>query len=116
VYVESGESMEDVDIESKMTTYATEFLKSYTDTIYNNFPGALERISEFGMEAKYFPLHQRVLGEDTAIAVLFTSSDFYMFFLADPDCIVARLKKRTEIRHSAAAGRSIPRLTSASRK
>jgi hypothetical protein len=84
--------MEDVDIESKMTTYATEFLKSYTDTIYNNFPGALERISEFGMEAKYFPLHQRVLGEDTAIAVLFTSSDFYMFFLADPDCIVARLK------------------------
>jgi hypothetical protein len=87
-----GESMDDVDIESKLITYATEFLRSYTDTVYTNFPGSFERISELGMEATYFPLHQRRLGEDTAIAVLFTSSDFYMFFLADRDSIMAKLE------------------------
>jgi Putative sugar-binding domain len=43
------------------------------------------------MEATYFPLYERRLGEDTAIAVLFTSSDFYMFFLADRDSIMASL-------------------------
>jgi hypothetical protein len=84
--------MDDVDIKSKLITYAKEFLRSYTDTVYNNFPGELQGISELGMEATYFPLHERRLGEDTAIAVLFTSSDFYLFFLADRDEMVARLE------------------------
>jgi hypothetical protein len=84
--------MEDVDIESKLITYATEFLRSYTDAIDTNFPGSLEQISELGMEATYFPLYERRLGEDTAIAVLFTSSDFYLFFLAEPDTMLATLE------------------------
>jgi hypothetical protein len=80
------------DIESNVIAYAREFLRSYTDTVWVNFPGSFEQIRELGMEATYFPLHQRRLGEDTAIAVLFTSSDFYMFFLADRDSIMARLE------------------------
>ena len=83
--------MDDVEIESRLSAYATEFLRSYTETVYTNFPGTLERISELGMEATYFPLHERRLVEDTAIAVLYTSSDFYMFFLADRDNIVPSL-------------------------
>ena len=86
--------MDNGDIESKLIEYATEFLSSYTDTVDTNFPGSLERISELGMEAKYFPLYERRLGEDTAIAVLFTSSDFYMFFVADRGSVVARLEDR----------------------
>jgi hypothetical protein len=87
-----GESMDDDDIEPKVIAYAKEFLRSYTDTVYNNFPGELQQISELGMKATYFPLLARRLGEDTSIAVLFTSSDFYMFFLADCDRIMARLE------------------------
>jgi hypothetical protein len=83
--------MDDDNIESNLIAYAKEFLRSYTDTVYNNFPGSFELISELGMEATYFPLHERRLGEDTAIAVLYTSSDFYMFFLADRDNIVPSL-------------------------
>jgi hypothetical protein len=71
------------DIELKITAYGTEFLQSYTDAIETNFPGALEFIREQGLEASYFPLYERSLGVDTAFAVLFTSSDFYLFFLAD---------------------------------
>jgi hypothetical protein len=63
--------MDDVDIESKLIAYATEFLRSYTETVDTKFPGSFERISELGMEATYFPLYERRLGEDTAIAVLF---------------------------------------------
>jgi hypothetical protein len=84
--------MDDDHIESNLIAYANEFLRSYTDTVYDNFPGELQGISELGMEATYFPLHARRLGEDTAIAVLFTSSDFYMFFLADRDRIMARFE------------------------
>jgi hypothetical protein len=84
--------MDDVDIKSKLISYATEYLRSYTETVYNNFPGVFQQISELGKEATYFPLHGRRLGEDTAIAVLFTSSDFYMFFLADPKTTIARLE------------------------
>jgi hypothetical protein len=80
------------EIESNVIAYAQEFLRSYTDTVWVNFPGSFERIRELGMEATYFPLHQRRLGEDTAIAMLFTSSDFYMFFLADRDSIMARVE------------------------
>jgi hypothetical protein len=64
--------MDDDHIESNLIAYANEFLRSYTDTVYDNFPGELQGISELGMEATYFPLHARRLGEDTAIAVLFT--------------------------------------------
>jgi hypothetical protein len=84
--------MENVDIKSNLIAYAKEFLRSYTETVYINFPGSFERISELGMAATYFPLHERRLGEDTAIAVLFTSSDSYMFFLADRDSTMARLE------------------------
>jgi hypothetical protein len=83
--------MENVDIESNLIAYATEFLKSYTDAIDTNFPGALDQICELGMEATYFPLYDRHLGEDTALAILYTSSDFYMFFLADRDNMIANL-------------------------
>jgi hypothetical protein len=86
--------MDDDDIESNLIAYAKEFLRSYTETVYNNFPGPLERISELGMEVTYFPLYERRLGIDTAIAVLFTSSDFYMFFLADRGNPVAMLDDR----------------------
>jgi hypothetical protein len=84
--------MNDDDIESKLIAYAKEFLKSYTNTVYNNFPGSFWPISELGMEDTYFPLHERRLGVDTAIAVLYTSSDFYMFFLAERDIMIARLE------------------------
>jgi hypothetical protein len=85
--------MDDDDIESKLIAYATEFLRSYTDTVFNNFPESFQGISELGMEATYFPLCGRRLGVDTAIAVSFTSSDFYLFFLAaDRDITVARLE------------------------
>jgi hypothetical protein len=34
-----GVSIDDVNIESKLITYAKEFLSSYTDTVYTNFLG-----------------------------------------------------------------------------
>jgi hypothetical protein len=46
--------MDDVEIESRLSASATEFLRSYTETVYTDFPGTLERISELGMEATYF--------------------------------------------------------------
>ena len=84
--------MDDINIELELSTYAKEFLRSYTETVYNNFPESLERISQLGKEATYFPLQARRLGKDTAIAVLLTSNDFYMFFLDDHDSTMARLK------------------------
>ncbi len=60
--------MDDVDIESNLITYATEFLESYASAI----------------------------DKDTALAVLCTSSDFYMFFLADLDQAVAVLENVDE--------------------
>lgn len=45
----------------------------------------MDLIRELGMETTYFPLYAREPGRDTALAALFTSSDFYMLFLADRD-------------------------------
>lgn len=75
--------MDNAEIESKLIAYGTEFLKSYTDAVDTNFTGALDLIRELGMETTYFPLYARELGRDTALTALFTSSDFYLFFLAD---------------------------------
>src|SRR6266545_5820187 len=66
-----------------------EFLKNYTEAIDINFPGALHRTRELGMDAAYFPLHARTIGTDVAVAALFTPNDFYMFFVADRDKDIA---------------------------
>ena len=77
--------MDTDDLESKLIAYADHFLGSYADAIDTNFPGALDLTRELGMETAYFPLYDRHIGENVAVAVLYTSNDFYLFFLADRD-------------------------------
>jgi len=82
-------AMEDAEIEAKLLAYATAFLRAYTTAIDTNFPAVLEALDELGMEADYFPLHDRQIGKDAALAALFTSNDFYVYFLDEPERVFA---------------------------
>jgi hypothetical protein len=75
----------DETIESRVTEYAREFIKGYTESIDTHFQNAKNVISGAGLDYQYFPLYGRQLGVDLAIAIFYTQIDFYLFFLDKSD-------------------------------
>ena len=88
----------DESIESRVTGYAREFIKGYTETIDAHFQDAKNVILGAGPADEHFPLYGRKLGEDLAVAVFFTQIDFYLFFLDRPDTEIETI--RNEVAHN----------------
>ncbi len=78
-------------IESRITEYAREFIKGYTESIDTHFQNAKNVISGAELGYQYFPLYGRQLGVDLAIAVFYTQIDFYLYFLDKPDTEIEKV-------------------------
>jgi hypothetical protein len=73
--------MTEAEIESKLEAYATGFIRGYTEALDKNYALAVQKVHEMDLESSFFPLYGREPGKNTALAVLFTDYDFYMFFV-----------------------------------
>jgi hypothetical protein len=81
-------SMTETEVESKLKAYATGFISGYSEALGKNFIRAVQTIREMGLESSFLPLYGREPGKDTALAVLFTDHDFYMFFLEAENTLI----------------------------
>jgi hypothetical protein len=72
-------------VDEKLRTYATEYIRGYTEVLDKHYYDIFWKVHQKGLELAYFPLYKRKLGRNVAIATLYTDNDFYLFFVEERD-------------------------------
>src|SRR5437773_8341765 len=73
--------MDRAEVEAKLTGYATEFIRGYSEALDQSYADTVQKVVETGFGSALFPLYCREFGKDVAVASLFTANDFYLFFV-----------------------------------
>lgn len=71
----------DSDDMARVVTYASLFLKAYTETIDRHSPEVLRELDYLGLTRDHLPHHRLQLGDGVGIVVATAEHDFYLFFV-----------------------------------
>jgi hypothetical protein len=84
--------MDDTEIEQRLIEFASEYIKSYTDALNQNFSDTVEALKFSNLIEKHLPLYGRTLGVDCSIASFIASASLQIFFLRETNTEIRTLK------------------------